>query len=126
VRTWLLLGLAGAVGFYVLGHVRVLTQNGYVFCGFYATTGIPCPGCGLTRAIAALARGEIRTALRLHPFAPLLLVEAVVLWALGTRELLRRRALAPPPWLVERLLVWQGAALLALWLARLATGTLPR
>ena len=29
--------------------------------------GIPCPGCGLTRATLALLRGDVAGALRLHP-----------------------------------------------------------
>jgi hypothetical protein len=29
--------------------------------------GLPCPGCGLTRATLALGRGDLGEALRLHP-----------------------------------------------------------
>jgi hypothetical protein len=29
--------------------------------------GIPCPGCGLTRATLALMRGDVGAAVRLHP-----------------------------------------------------------
>jgi hypothetical protein len=34
--------------------------------------GIPCPGCGLTRATLALLRGDVREALALHPLVPIL------------------------------------------------------
>lgn len=51
-------------------------------CGFHAATGLPCPGCGLTRAFIALAHGQLREAWRLHPFAfPLY---AVCVGGLGT------------------------------------------
>jgi hypothetical protein len=113
------------VGFALLGSVRPLTESGFIVCAFRRTTGIPCPGCGLTRAMAALARGDLLAALRLHPFAPLFLLESAVLWAMGLRALLRDGLLDLPSRLVSGLVVWQGAALVALWLGRLATGTLP-
>jgi hypothetical protein len=34
--------------------------------------GIPCPGCGLTRATLALVSGDIASAFRLHPLVPIL------------------------------------------------------
>jgi hypothetical protein len=34
--------------------------------------GIPCPGCGLTRATLELAHGHLGAALALHPLAPLI------------------------------------------------------
>lgn len=36
-------------------------------CPTAAIFGIPCPGCGLTRATLALLRGELRAALHFHP-----------------------------------------------------------
>jgi hypothetical protein len=33
--------------------------------------GIPCPGCGITRAMLALIRGDWLTAITIHAFAPM-------------------------------------------------------
>lgn len=47
-------------------------------CVWQRLLGIPCPGCGMTRAYAALFRGDIRAAFSLHflfPVLPLLYLE---------------------------------------------------
>jgi hypothetical protein len=36
-------------------------------CPSAAVLGIPCPGCGLTRATLALLHGDLAAALRFHP-----------------------------------------------------------
>ena len=38
-------------------------------CAFHAVTGVPCPGCGATRAFVQLTRGAWETALALNPLA---------------------------------------------------------
>jgi hypothetical protein len=45
-------------------------------CPFLALTGIPCPLCGTTRAWDATLHGDLTTALRFHPLAPI----ALPLW----------------------------------------------
>jgi hypothetical protein len=37
------------------------------FCPLASVLGVPCPGCGLTRATLALAQGDLKHALELHP-----------------------------------------------------------
>ncbi len=56
----------------VLVASRLLPPDGLPgvdLCAFHALTGLPCPGCGLTRAFCALARGHFYEAWQLHPFA---------------------------------------------------------
>lgn len=40
-----------------------------IFCLFKAITGIPCPGCGMTRAFLELAKGDFVTAFQLNPLS---------------------------------------------------------
>jgi len=48
-------------------------------CPFADVFHLPCPGCGLSRATSLLLHGELRTALVVHPFSPLVFVILVVL-----------------------------------------------
>ena len=36
-------------------------------CISRASTGLPCPGCGLTRSVLALLRGDWRLSFQMHP-----------------------------------------------------------
>jgi hypothetical protein len=47
-------------------------------CPMLNVLGIPCPGCGLTRATLLMLHGDWHTALTLHAFAPLLLLGIIV------------------------------------------------
>jgi hypothetical protein len=51
--------------------------------------GVPCPGCGLTRATLALLHGDLRAALRFHPLVWLLTPLFVGFMSVATWELLR-------------------------------------
>lgn len=45
-----------------------------VFCPFKILTGIPCPGCGMTRAFLAFAEGDFLMAFQYNPFSTLLFI----------------------------------------------------
>ena len=53
-----------------------------VHCPFKFVTGLPCPGCGGTRAVMALLHGQILEAIYLNPLSVLLVVLAIIapLW----------------------------------------------
>ena len=40
-------------------------------CWFHRFTGLPCPGCGMTRAFASISHGQLGHALQMHPFVVL-------------------------------------------------------
>jgi Protein of unknown function (DUF2752) len=58
-------------------------------CPIFHITGIPCPGCGMSRAIMLLLRGDLRGSLRYHAFAPifLLTIVAVILASVLPRSI---------------------------------------
>jgi hypothetical protein len=78
----------------------------------------------MTRAFAHLAKGEWSAAVHDHPLAPLLAVELLLAWAawgLAAAGLARLPTLAKP----ELAALGHLAVLVAVWLGRMATGTLP-
>lgn len=42
-------------------------------CPILAATGVPCPGCGLTRASIEFVRGDFASSFQTHAFAPIFL-----------------------------------------------------
>lgn len=52
-----------------------------VLCAFRNLTGLPCPGCGMTRGLAALLKGRLIESLHFHAFAPLVFLVAVMGWS---------------------------------------------
>ncbi len=47
-------------------------------CAFRRVTGLPCPGCGLTRSWALTAHGRLGDAIDRHPFGPLTFAAALL------------------------------------------------
>ncbi len=52
-------------------------------CQFNNSIGIPCPGCGLSTAVAALIRGEWQSAAHTHIFAPVFLIGLIFMGILS-------------------------------------------
>jgi uncharacterized protein DUF2752 len=124
VRLWLLAGLAGAAGLAIL-HVWMPSGDpASAICLSRRLLHLPCPGCGMTRAFAHLAKGEWAAALRDHPLAPVVALQMILGWAVWGVSVVAKRPLRLP-FRLESLLLANVAALAALWLGRVATGTLP-
>ncbi|HVT59923.1 MAG TPA: DUF2752 domain-containing protein [Thermoanaerobaculia bacterium] len=124
---WAAFALAGASGLagVVVLHFWVPAEGaGSSWCLLNRVFGQPCPGCGMTRAFAHLAKWEWHAALRSHPLAPVLAAEVGLLWMAWGATLAGLLRLRRPARL-ELALLGHLAVLVALWLGRLATGTLP-
>jgi hypothetical protein len=96
-------------------------------CLLRNATGVPCPGCGMTRAFAHLAKGEGAAAWKDQPLAFALAGEAGAAWlAWGALALAGKtgRLRLEDPWIAP-VLLGHAAVLIAFWAGRLATGTLP-
>lgn len=112
----------GAAGLVALG-ATASGDDGPVLCPFRFCTGGYCPGCGMTRSIGALVRGDLGGSWQHHPFlliavAQLMLLGAI--WSVASGQV-RQRLLANR----NRLLAANGVALVLVWLLRLATGQIP-
>ncbi|BCX11887.1 MAG: hypothetical protein KatS3mg067_0825 [Thermosynechococcus sp.] len=104
---WGFLGLTTAplVGAALFNHTGTPP---FLLCPFWATTGIPCPGCGLTRSFMAIARGNLADALRMHLFGPILFLAFTVAAVLMALELKAGRRLQHTPfrYINERIQNW--------------------
>ena len=100
------------------------TDDGPTVCPFAFATGTACPGCGMTRAMGFLARGDFSSALKLHPLVMLVAIQGVVGWAwLVLRKSDRVKPM--PTRLVNAILIGTAFSLLAVWVLRAVAGTLP-
>lgn len=108
-----------------LAVLVILFAVDFPLCPMRHVFGVPCPGCGLTRATEALVTGHFHDALSFHPLV--LLVLPIVTWmfvrmTLVSAGVLRSESFDP----LERVpTVGWGVfvvVLLGVWIARLAGG----
>jgi hypothetical protein len=91
-------------------------------CPIFSSTGIPCPGCGLTRAIVLLLQGEWGASFHYHVFAPIFLFfSLIILVAIFLPASIGRRVINKAEMLERQtgLTVIILTGLILYWLARL-------
>jgi hypothetical protein len=118
------LTLAAPIGVALILLAGSPGDDGPTLCPFALMTGTACPGCGMTRAASLLIRGDVGGAIGYHPLIPLIAILAIGGW---TWFLLVRSGRARPPTsqTVNAMLITTGVLLVAVWLARLVSGSLP-
>lgn len=115
----------GAILLALLSLGAIVIALDLPLCPMATVTGIPCPGCGLTRATLALVRGDFARAFALHPLSPVLAPLYLGLLASAALSYLRGPRAAPDRSFVSgRLFTALGSVLLVavfgLWIARFA------
>ncbi len=101
----------------VLAVVVVATVFGKGVCYFRNITGIPCPGCGMTRSFLYILQGEFAKAWQMHPFAYGWIVLAVIFFV--DRYVIRGKEVL---WHVALIVLCAG--MLVFYVYRLFTGGL--
>lgn len=87
IVTWILLGSVGI-------HLTLGAFGLHVYrCAFQSTTGLPCPGCGVSTGILCLLRGDWAGMWRAHPFSPYLVALGFVMLLLALLPRGRRYSL---------------------------------
>lgn len=97
--------LGGAAAVFAL--LRLVTPPFIPSCPLLSLTGLPCPLCGLTRAMFLLAKGEWLQAVELHALSPVVAAAALALALLGQARMARLWA-----WLVLLIAIYGGARIL--------------
>ena len=104
-------------------------QLGLPVCSFLAQTGYPCPTCGLTTSVSAMAHGRFVLAGGSHPFGVVLFTGLVVLAAAAVYETLTGRKaltrLGRPSWWVWMFIIGIPAGWVLKLIRGIADGTLP-
>jgi hypothetical protein len=90
--------------------------TGPVLCPMALILGLPCPGCGITRAFCFASHGHFAEAFRFHPLWPLILAYLTFLWGYQMVEVARGE---PPKLPTYRIAGTALTVLLGFWAVRL-------
>lgn len=107
------LRVAGVASVATLAALPLVPGHDVVTCPLRATTGVPCPFCGITRGVGRLFAGDISGALSLNPASVLLVFGAIALLLF-----VRRATVRVPAWVP----VFVLGAMWSFQLAKYATG----
>lgn len=90
--------------------------SGPVLCPTALLLGLPCPGCGLTRAFGCMTHGQFARAFEYHPLWPLILGYFIFLWIYQILDSVKGE---PPKLPTYRIAGVAISVLLGFWVVRL-------
>ena len=98
-------------------------DDGQVLCPYRLATGGWCPGCGCTRALGALIRGDFDGSLAYNPWTTLLFTQLVVMFG----WIYAAPTQAKTWWRANntKVLAANLVVITAIWAVRLAFGVIP-
>lgn len=111
-RLWKDIREFGIAGMLLAVYMTAADRLWGAFCSVRMNTGVPCPGCGITRAAILLLTGRWRQAWQMHPMIYPIMLAA--LYFVVSRYLLGRKA-AGMKWIVAGIAVM----LLAVYIQRM-------
>ncbi len=117
--------LAGALVVAPSGHEHTAVLGVEIpgVCTFLQLTGLPCPGCGMTRSWVWLVRGEVATALQYNVAGSSLFLWIQAMGLLGAARLLLKKPgllrMSSRAFVIGSFL-WAGVLMFGFWGLRLA------
>lgn len=100
---------------FVATSTTATTTSLPILCVYRLATGIPCPGCGLTRGFVAIGHGLPAVAFDYNLLAPALFLWMVLWWLASVASMMRGQAPARTPRPVLRVAL---TVLVAFWILR--------
>ena len=123
-RTEYIFYFVALTGIIVLALVWTPSDDGLTLCPSQNLFGVSCPGCGLSRSVAALAKGDLQASMGYHALGPLFFAAILAMWGWLGWCFLKDRRLPPIRTFHVPALVLT-VSLTGYWIIRALTGTLP-
>lgn len=122
-RTMLIVSSAALVAVLFLLVLSAFGHAGQLTCKWKVLTGLPCAGCGGTRALLLLGHGDWRSALLMNPGAVLLTVAFGIVSMYAASVVFLGLPPWRPSWAARVPWRWVAAAsIMANWVYLLAAG----
>lgn len=88
--------------FFIAAAFGSAATQGPILCLFRLVSGVPCAGCGMTRAFVAIANGQVGAAIDYNPLSPVAWLWMAIWWLIAVVTLARGRPVPPHPnWLLK-------------------------